>query len=61
MVLTSGMIVFALVFTAVFATVMIWAYYSDWKRQQKYFKGSLKIILIIVAIWASLYFGVKIF
>lgn len=48
--LTSGRIVFIIIFTILFAGYLVWAYRADIKKSPAYFKGSGKILLAIVVI-----------
>ena len=45
---SQGQINFAIFFIIVFSGVLIWAYRKDIKRQPKYAKGSLFILIAII-------------
>ncbi len=50
---TKGRIIFAIFFLIVFIGYLIWAYRKDIAKNPKYFKGSFKILLAIIGIYAA--------
>lgn len=51
--LTSGRIAFVIFFLILFTGYLIWAYRKDIKRLPWYYKGSGKILIALVAIYAA--------
>ena len=56
---TPGRIVFTAVFMLAFAIYLVWAYRKDAMLQKKYYRGTLYILLILIAIWIAFYTFVK--
>ncbi|NQV53502.1 MAG: hypothetical protein HQ500_09990 [Flavobacteriales bacterium] len=56
---TTGRIIFASLFAAVFIGYLIWAYAKDAKLSKTYYKGAGYILLILTAIWIAFYTFVK--
>ena len=56
---TTGRIVFTLIFLAIFAAFLVWAYVKDARLQKKYYKGTGYIFLILTVIWLIFYAFVK--
>lgn len=52
---TKGQALFFLIFMAIFAIVMIVLYRQDFKRDASYFKGTWKIFLGIIIVFAVLF------
>jgi len=50
--LSSGRIIFIAIFLIAFIVYLIWAYRKDIRKNPAYFKGSLKILFVIVGIYA---------
>ncbi len=53
--ITKGQALFFIGFAAVFAVVMIFLYRQDFKRDSSYFKGTWKIFLGIILVFAVLF------
>ncbi|MEQ8907976.1 MAG: hypothetical protein RIC95_02175 [Vicingaceae bacterium] len=49
---TSGRIAFVIFFLILFISYLVWAYRKDIKKLPWYYKGSGKILLALVAIYA---------
>lgn len=56
---TTGRIIFSVLFLVAFAAFLIWAYVKDARLQRKYYKGTLWILAILVAIWLVFYTFVR--
>lgn len=56
---SNGQITFALLFAACFAIVMLWAYKRDKQKHKNYYKGSYKVLAVIVAFFTFIYLIVK--
>jgi hypothetical protein len=56
---TTGRIIFASLFAAVFIGYLIWAYAKDAKLQKRYYKGTGYILLILIGIWFAFYAFVR--
>lgn len=50
---TEGRIAFVIFFLIVFIAYLIWAYRKDIKKIPWYYKGTFKIILALVGIYAA--------
>lgn len=50
---TSGRIAFVIFFLILFIGYLIWAYRKDIKRLPWYYKGSFKILLALLSIYAA--------
>ena len=50
---TEGRIAFVIFFLIVFIVYLIWAYREDIKKIPWYYKGTFKIILALVGIYAA--------
>jgi hypothetical protein len=53
--ITKGQGLFFICFAAVFAVIMIILYRQDFKRDSSYFKGTWKIFLGIIIVFAVLF------
>jgi len=53
--ITKGQALFFLVVMALFAIVMIFLYKQDFKRDASYFKGTWKIFVGIIVVFAVLF------
>lgn len=53
--ITKGQALFFLIFAAVFGVVMIFLYKQDFKRDSAYFKGTWKIFVGIIIVFAVLF------
>jgi len=56
---TTGRIIFASIFGAVFIAYLIWAYAKDAKLQKRYFKGVGYILMILIGIWLAFFAFVR--
>jgi len=50
---TSGRIAFVIFFLILFVSYLIWAYRKDIKKLPWYYKGSFKILLSLISIYAA--------
>jgi len=50
---TPGRVIFIIIFFSIFIAYLIWAYRKDIAKSPWYFKGSLKIVLALVAIYGA--------
>ena len=50
---SEGRLIFVLLFVLAFAGYLIWAYRKDIQKTPWYFKGTLKIAIIFVIIYAA--------
>lgn len=50
---TPGRIAFIIVFFSAFIIYLIWAYRKDIQKSPWYFKGTLKIVIALFAIYAA--------
>ncbi len=53
--ITKGQALFFLIIMAIFAVVMIFLYKQDFKRDASYFKGTWKIFVGIIVVFAVLF------
>ena len=53
--ITKGQALFFLVVMAIFAFVMVFLYKQDFKRDASYFKGTWKIFVGIIVVFAVLF------
>lgn len=56
---TTGRIVFVFVFLALFVIGLIWAYRKDIKKSPWYFKGTLKILAILIGLYLMYFITVR--
>lgn len=56
---TTGRLTFAFCFLIAFVIALIWAYRKDFKKSPWFFKGSLKIVLIIAGLYLTYYISVR--
>jgi len=52
---TTGQLTFALIFFISFVAVIIWTYRKDLKLHQKYYKGSIWVLIGIFLFFAALF------
>lgn len=50
---TQGRITFIIIFFSIFIFYLIWAYRKDIAKSPWYFKGSLKIVIALISIYAA--------
>ena len=56
---TRGRIIFTIVFLVLFIIGMVWAYGKDKKDKPKYFKGTWKILLLIIIVFVLYYIATR--
>lgn len=56
---SKGQLIFALVFFVAFVIAITWAYSKDKKSNQVFFKGSYKVLIVIVLVFFILFGLVK--
>ena len=50
---SEGRLIFVIFFVLVFASYLVWAYREDLRKTPWYFKGSLRIALVFIAIYLA--------
>jgi len=58
-VFSKGQIIFAILFFIAFVIGITWAYMKDKKRNKLFFKGSYKVLVVIVVVFFALFGAVK--
>ena len=57
--ISSGQLIFAILFILVFIAGLIWAYVHDGRKNKAYFKGVYKIVVFIFCLLGILFVIVK--
>jgi hypothetical protein len=56
---SGGQIAFIIFFVAVFIAAQIWSYSKDKSSNRKYYSGSWKVLIALIAFLTALFFIVK--